>query len=468
MASLPNGGVATTSLTLTTLLASLDGQKPDFISSTRTKVYDYIAAQERTTCVSIVEADGLSAGNPRTHRPGLDSYLKVFGCFIAREPYHTHALDSALSVPIASIVSDNYGAFLGSHAPEIEGYFLSRITGDEVVRKTLMAHVATELCKKGVKTARGKLTHLLIQSMTQHAAHTHVGIAVQHSVALAASHTTIFAAGTSVGSAAGSVIAALLVKALTMHIGVILPKLISSAAFKGIIMAATHKVVCVTATVAAANMLAAKFGAAGAATFAHLIVGPLAAGVIAYKIKNLPKDLGRSISNGVTDDLEGTFRSLTQTVIEGMKEEVCNMDAMAAAVVGEIITVDNWERQFENMDTPNPSTVELNHAVAADGSYASNLRKMMKAQAKVPATTYDDEAPPPYRENFVCYVCAVDLGPLEERDQQMHLNQCLDAQRQVERLVCCWVCLESLMGMEDMLLEQHMNRCLNRRAPRAY
>ncbi|MCJ1383190.1 hypothetical protein MMC17_006303 [Xylographa soralifera] len=467
MASSPEGGEATTSLTLPTLLANLDGQKSDFILSTRTNVYNYIATQDRTTCVSIVEVDGISAGNPRTHRPGLDSYLKVFGCFIAREPYHTHALDSALSVPIASIVSDNYGTFLGSHAPDIERYFLSQITGDEVVRRTLMTHVATELCKKGVKTTRGKLTHLLIQSMTQHAAHTHVGIAVQHSVVLATQHTTAVAAGTSVGSAAGSVIAALLVKALAMHIGVILPKLISSAAFKAIIMAATHKVVCVTATVAAANILAAKFGAAGAATFAHVIVGPLAAGVIAYKIKTLPKDLGKSISKGVTEDLEGTFRSMTRTVIEEMKKEVCNMNAMAAAVVGEIITVEGWERQFENIDLSNPSIDELNHAVAADGSYISNIRKLMKGQVQKSAPN-DEEGPPAYRANFVCYVCAVDLGPLEEKDQQTHLNQCLDAQSQVERLVCCWVCLESLAGMEDRAMEQHLNGCLSRRAPRAY
>ncbi|MCJ1320928.1 hypothetical protein MMC15_006269 [Xylographa vitiligo] len=467
MASSPNGCVATTPLTPPTLLANLNGQKTNFISSTRTNVYNYIATQDRTTCVSIIEVDGVSTGNARTHRPGLDSYLKVFGCFIAHKPYHTHSLDSALSIPIAGIVSDKYGTFLGSQAPEIERYFLSQITGDEVVRKALMTHVAAELCKKGVKTARGQLTHLLIQSMTQHAAHTHVGIAVQHSVVLATQHTTAVAAGTSAGSAAGSVIAALLVKALAMHIGVILPKLISSAAFKAIIMAATHKVVCVTATVAAANILAAKFGAAGAATFAHIIVGPLAAGVIAYKIKNLPKDLGKSISKGVTDELEGTFRSMTQTVIEEMKKEVCNVDAMAAAVIGEIITVDGWERHFENIDPSNPAVVELNHAVAADGGYASNIRKMMKAQVKIPATD-DEEGPPAYRENFVCYVCTVDLGPLKEKDQQTHLNQCLGVQSQVEKLVCCWVCLESLVGMGNMALEQHMNGCLSRRTPRAY
>ncbi|MCJ1402264.1 hypothetical protein MMC11_005484 [Xylographa trunciseda] len=459
--------MANTPLTLPALLDNLDAQKSTFISSTQTKVYNYITAQERTTCVSIVEADGHLAGNPRTHRPGLDSYLKVFGCFIAHEPYHSHALDSALSVPIAGIVSDNYGTFLGSHAPEIEQYFLAQITGDEVVRKTLMTHVATELGKKGLKTARGKLTHLLIHSMTQHAAHTHVGIAVQHSVVLATQHTTAVAAGTSVGSAAGSVIAALLVKALAMHIGVILPKIISSAAFKAIIMAATHKVVCVTATVAAANMLAVKFGAAGAATFAHLIVGPLAAGFIAYKIKNLPKDLGKSISKGVTDDLEGTFRSMTQTVIEEMKKEVCNMDAMAAAVVGEIITVEGWERHFENVDISNPSVVELNHAVVSDGHYAGAIHEMMKAQVEIPVKE-DEEAPPAYQADFVCYVCTVNLGPLEAMDQEMHLNGCLDRQGQEDRLVYCWVCLDSLVGMEEKALEKHLDGCLNRRAPRAY
>ena len=208
-------------------------------------------------------------------------------------------------------------------------------------------------------------------------------------------------------------------------------------------------------------MLAVKFGAAGAATFAHLIVGPLAAGFIAYKIKNLPKDLGKSISNGVKEDLEGNFRSMTQKVIEGMKNEVCNMDAMAAAVVGEIITVEGWERHFENADSSNPAVAELNHEVVADGYYAGGIYTMMKGQVEVPAKV-DEVAPPAYQADMV------DLEPLEEMKQEAHLNQCLSRQGQGNRLVHCWVCLESLVALNEDAVAEHLNVCLNRRAPRTY
>ena len=215
---------------------------------------------------------------------------------------------------------------------------------------------------------------------------------------------------------------------------------------------------CTAATVAVANTLAAKLGTVGAVTFLHLLVAPLAVGFIAYKVKCLVGDLGRSISKGVREDLEGKFRSITQAVIEGMKNELCDMDGMASAIVGEIITLDGWEKFFENVDTSDHCIIALNSAVNTDESYLSGIRDMIKAQADI----VEDEVLPAHQTDFVYCVCLENLGPLDEYEQNTctHVNECLN--KREKEFTHCWVCLASLMNMNEQTMSEHLNMCLDR------
>ena len=90
----------------------------------------------------------------------------------SQEKYHDHALDSGLSEPVAGIIAKEYATVVESCSDDLKQYIVGRLLEDEVVRKSLAAHIATLLAKNGVKTARDKLTHLITHAIAQQRART--------------------------------------------------------------------------------------------------------------------------------------------------------------------------------------------------------------------------------------------------------------------------------------------------------
>ena len=415
-------------ISLSSLLDRLGEQKPDFLDKIQNAIHTYVSRQGRRVCMSIVETDGLGAGQPRTHILNSDSlsqnatYVDVFQCFIRKKKYHDHALDSGLSEPVAGIIAREYGTVVESCSEDLKQYFLGRLLEDEVVRKSLAVHIATLLAKKGVKTARDKLTHLITHAIAQHAS-THTTLAVQHGVTVTTQHTAAVTAGTSTGAVVGSIVGAVLIKLMAAHIGTVLPKIMASETFHMLVMAATHKIVYVSATAATANLLAAKAGAATASAFLHAIIGPVAVIYVVYKLNRLPNELGESVAKGVRKELDGSFRSITEQVLDEMAKDICNLEELASAVVGDIITVDGWEKDFEGLDATDPAIKALNHEIARDVGYVKGLREMIKAGETLDVA---DESPPAYHADSFCPMCSLDLASLDDIDRLAHANACLD------------------------------------------
>ena len=381
--SVSNNMTTAQPMSMSDLLDRLGERKPDFLDGIQGAIHTYVASQGRRTCMSIVETDGLGNGHPRTHILNPDSlsknvaYVDVFQCFIRKKVYHNHALDSGLSEPVAGLIAKEFGTVLESCADDLEEYFLGRLVEDEVVRKSLAIHIATLLAKKGIKTAREKLTHMITHAIAQHAS-THTTVAVQHGVTVATQHTAAVTAGTSTGAVVGSIVGAVLIKVLAAHITVILPKIIASETFRMFVMVATHKIVYASATAATANLLAAKFSAATVSAVLHAIIGPVAIIYVVYKLKRLPNELGESIAKGVRKDLDGTFQSITEQVLDEMAKEVYDIEKLASAVVDDIITVDGWEKNFEGLDVSDPSIQALNHEIASGVSRVEDFKKLQK------------------------------------------------------------------------------------------
>ena len=432
--SMATSSPITEPISICSLLDRLGEQKPDFLDRIQHAIHTYVASQGRRVCMSIVETDGLGDGHPRTHILNSESlsrnatYADVFQCFIRKKKYHDHALDSGLSEPVAGIIAREYGTVVESCTDDLKQYFLGHLIEDEVVRRSLAVHIATLLAKKGIKTARDKLTHLITQAIAQHAS-THTNLAVQHGVTVATQHTAAVTAGTSTGAVVGSVIGAVLIKVFASHITVILPKILASETFHMLVMAATHKIVYVSATAATANLLAAKAGAATASAFLHAIIGPVAVIYVVYKLNRLPNEMGDSVAKGVRKELDGSFRSITEQVLTEMAKDICNLEELASAVVDDIITVDGWEKHFDGLDITDPAIIDLNHEIASGVGYAKDFHKMTKAEEMLDVS---DESPPSYHADSICPTCSLDLGPLDDIDQLAHANACLDSNNDQE------------------------------------
>lgn len=350
---------------------------------------------------------------------------------------------------------------LESCSDDLEHYFLGRLVDDEVVHKSLAVHIAEILAKKGIKIARDKLTHMITHTIAQHAG-THTTIAVQHGVIVATQHTAVATAGTSTAAVVGSIVGTVLIKAFAAHITVILPKILASETFRMLVMAATHKVVYVSATAATANLLAAK---AGAATL-HAIIGPVAITFVGYKLKRLPNDLGKSIARGVRKDLEGSFGSITQQVLDEMAKDVYDIEKLASAVFDKIITVDGWEKSFEGLDVADPAILALNHEIGRGVGYAKGFRKMTKADETV---NVPHESPPACVADLVCVTCDLNRGPLDGNEQLIHANECSSQRKSQEDIIVrCWVCYVDLQEMSDVAKNEHLKGCLDRRSPQVY
>ena len=448
-------------ISVSELLDRLGERKPDFLNGVQQAVSDYIARQGRRACFSVVETDGCGNGRPRTHilnRDSLPTFVNVFQCFIRNKPYHNHALDSGLSQPVAGIVASRYGAMIESHFDGLRQHFLGRLVEDEIVRKSLVIHIATRLEKKGIKTARDKLTHMITQAITQHAS-IHTTAAVQHGVTTATQHTTAVTAGTSTGAVIGSIVGAILIEAFATHITVILSKILASETLRMLVMVVTHKIVYVSATAATANLLAAKVGGATAATFLHAAIVPVAAMYVGYKLERLPKELGESIAKGVRKDLDGSFRSITEQVLDEVAKEIYDLEGLASAVVDGIITVDGWEKYFEGLDVADPAILTLNHEIERGVGYVQDVHEMTQADETL------NVPPESLPANCIC-VCGLDLGLLDDIDQLVHANECLDQREtQEDTVIGCCVCNADLQDMSDMARNEHVGDCLDRVQP---
>ena len=426
--SMATSNPTTEPISISNLLDRLGEQKPDFLNRIQHAIHTYVASQGRRVCMSIVETDGLGDGHPRTHILNSNSlsqnatYVDVFQCFIRKKKFHDHALDSGLSEPVAGIIAREYGIVVESCSEDLKQYFLGCLIEDEVVRRSLAVHIATLLAKKGIKTARDKLTHLITHAIAQHAS-THTNLAVQHGVTVATQYTAAVTAGTSTGAVLGSIVGAVLIKVFASHIAVILPKILASETFHMLVMAATHKIVYVSATAATANLLAAKAGAATASAFLHAIIGPVPVIYVVYKLNRLPNELGESVAKGVRKELDGSFRSITQQVLTEMAKDICDLEEVASAVVDDIITVNGWERHFEGLDVTDPANIDLNHDIASGVGYARDFHNLTKADETLDVP---DGSPPAYHANSFCPTCGLDLDPLDDIGQLAHANACLD------------------------------------------
>lgn len=307
----------------------------------------------------MIEKDGISAGKDRKHEPGIDSYIKVFGCFVAKTDYHGHGLDSALSEPVAKMASDCYATFISSRQAEIAEFFLKRVVDNQVLRTTMLEFAAEEVLKKGlVNKGRNHIVAVLSHSLAAHASHTHIGLVIQHGV-LVATHHVAAVVGSTAGTAAGTLLAALIIKAVASHMGVTMTDVLHNGALHGLTVVLSHKVGMAACAGVAVNFLATHIGTAGAAVVAHSLITPVAAGVLFFTLKRLPKSMGKKVGEGVKEKLAGEFRSMTSSVLSGLVKEVFNVEALGKAIANEIIGMEDWQSLFDGSVVDMSNTLDF-------------------------------------------------------------------------------------------------------------
>lgn len=157
-------------------------------------------------------------------------------------------------------------------------------------------------------------------SLTAHAAHSHVGLAIQHGVLVATSHVTGVVGGAT-ATVRRALLATLILKAAAAQMGVIMAELLHSQTLHGLAAVLSKKIGLAAAAGAAVSFLSTRIGVEGAATIAHALVAPGAVGIVALTIYKLPKSLGKRVAEGIRDELSGEFEFMTSQVSDNLVKD---------------------------------------------------------------------------------------------------------------------------------------------------
>jgi hypothetical protein len=311
---------------LDSLLDKLGDQEPEFLYRVRSRVHSYVRGTGKE-CVAIVEKDAYGLGRPRTHHIGIDSYIHVLWCFLRKEPYHHHELDSALTEPVAQIVGECYDEFLKGNSEIISQHFLQQMMENELILEIIMGEALDRAAKKGMSTIRSKAVHVMVEGV-KHAASTHLG----HSVSSHVSAGISAAAGTAVAHKLGPI----LLKMIVMHSQAIVTHLLSSAAFKAAAHAAVKHCAYVAASAAFLHVVSAKVGMAHASALLHAAGALVIGAIIGHAIFTLPGELAKKISDSVVGAMHTEFRAMNRMNVERVALEIFGTDRLTSAVAGEI------------------------------------------------------------------------------------------------------------------------------------
>jgi hypothetical protein len=439
-------------ISLSKLVETLADQKDVFLDAAHDKVLRQVSNTSRTELVSIIEKDANEIGEDRLHRPGPDSYVKVFSCFVAKKTYHDHTLDSAISEPVAITVSECYSTFIADRQVEIADYFMKKIVEDEVLRTTILGYAADELLKRGVKKGRSHIISVLTHALTAHVAHTHVGLAIQHGVLVATSHVAGVVGGTT-AAVGGALLATLILKAVATHMGLTMTEVLHTQALHGLAAVLAKKAGLAACAGVAVSFLATHIGTAGAAALAHFLVAPLAIGVIGAAIYRLPKSLAKKVATGVRKELSGEFTSMTAQVLDDLVKDILSAEALGKAIASEIVGMENWQDLFEG-DVNTSGFPGLDSDMATDVGDINDIYQGVsgKEEQNLSSDIPPCEAP--------CPICNTSMYGVSDAARERHIVNCAQPSLQSP----CPICDSSMDGSTDSMRDEHILECVMKKS----
>lgn len=320
--------------TISEVVDALASEKSDLIKDVRSDVRGYISSRTIWQCLSVVELN--SSGEPiRTHRPELDrlhNYMPAFVCFLRRARYNGHALDSALSKPVADQVANRFSSFVEARSETISAAVVDRLVRSDAF--------VSKICEAIVQSSNSAVPAALRAKVTA-ALKGQVMSSLQTQLQSGSVQAMTTAIGKTVGAAVatpiGVKVSAMVLKAAVVKLQPIIIKILGSAAFKGALAAKIKAIIAATVLGSVVAALAAKLGISVAGAW-MLILLPIVAGWLAYEAASFPEKLADKVSSSVASELSGSFDKTTRDALESVVSYAMSEGAgvITQAVVAEL------------------------------------------------------------------------------------------------------------------------------------
>jgi hypothetical protein len=299
------------------LVKSLGEQKPQLLNDVSSSIKAYISSQG-TNCIAINQVYPAGTLKRRWELSLSIDYIRCLYAFCRRKPFQGYELDSSLTVPIVDIVTSRFEAFYQENNEHINDAFLEALAQDstiingivdKIIEKTLKnksaAHPGQQPITPAILT---KITSLVVTQLH----------AIVHSQAGEPSVDTIKQAiASGVARPIVKTIAIVMVKLLSVHIGAILIKTLSTGAVKKLLV-----IVLLSTMIKAVTT---KLGISAGTIYIAILI-PVIIGYITYEVHTFPPKLSKKVATKVHQALESSFDKTNRDIVEEIFRELPHFD----------------------------------------------------------------------------------------------------------------------------------------------
>lgn len=302
------------------LVATIKGDKQKFLEQLRGQIEATVVSKSPKECLSVTTTSQGGAVVNWDISDGVP-YFQRFLAFLRNKDYGSYKVDSGLTAPVLSTVSNAFAGLLNAHSEQLSNVVLVNIMTNDDTREEFLTIFLRDNAISRVAGAQAKhLVGTLLLHGLQEKCH-HIGGELSSHVAHKAALLTTKLVSTGVlakagvvaakiaASAAGKVLLTKLSLLLAKSLGPILIKLMAKPAVAILL----KKFIAVAVLGSLMKIVAAKFGAAAIS----FVLIPVLAYWLYKDYQGLPKKLGASIASSLCTELGGNFdRSVQDIVVE--------------------------------------------------------------------------------------------------------------------------------------------------------
>lgn len=313
-------------LVISQLMEKLGESKATFLARVEATVESFIAAQG-VGCLGIVarNPDGTIA---RTYRPvGTIEYARCLKAFCLGSTFEGRPLDSGLTEPVVQVVVSQFEALYEGHTEDLSKALFHAISSDntilhgiaQAVIDSRIASLAIDrtksfLCARLTKDVSERACALVAEQFRHYAG---ISIATGSDVAKA-SKQVIWDAGT---VTMAKTIALVLFKMISVGMGPLIVKILSTAAFKALIVSALKKYVAAAIAAAILKFISIKFGVTLAAAW-FIVLIPLVLAILVHEAYHFPPALAAKVASRVRAELDTNYDPINASILEKLFDDL--------------------------------------------------------------------------------------------------------------------------------------------------
>ncbi len=296
---------------ITDVVNSLEDKKYAFLGSVQYEVRQFVANQSIEKCLTIVERNKDGSIHSKWYpKDFVEGYLPRLIAFCRKKDYNGRQLDSALTDDVVNIVVKEYEKFYSDNSDLLSKALLKKIIEDKAFQKIFTDNLSKSMTGTVPVTVKNKIAALLIAGI-----HDGNNISLVDSAAKSIGDTT-----TKIVSYAASVpiiktITTFIVTHFGFQIKMLVIKVLSTAAAKGMLVALIKKAVAAKILAAIIVLVGAKIGiVSGGAVIAWILI-PILVAFIAREVYILPEKLSEKVSTEIGNELSGEFKVINTKVV---------------------------------------------------------------------------------------------------------------------------------------------------------